>query len=168
MKKNDDIPLQRTLRIGRTTVGLIGLDVALNKVLGQADIEEDEVVEVLMQEVSRKNYIPDTAIDQYREALRSEYRKHRSGEESSSEDLSIKILGKACVSCNKLNTMTFDILQEMGVAADIELIHDPDEIWRHGVLTTPALLINGEIMSSGKLPSRSQVEEWLRDVVETR
>ena len=166
MKKNDDIPLQRTLRIGQATVGLIGLDVALNKLLELADITEDEAVDILMREVTRENYIPDNATDQYREALRCEYRKHHSGEDQHSLDLSIKILGKACLSCNKLNTMAFDILQEMGVPADIELIHDPDEIWRHGVLTTPALIINNEIMSSGKLPSRSQVEEWLRNAAE--
>jgi hypothetical protein len=165
MKKNDDIPLQRSLRIGRATVGLIGLDVALAKVLNSPDITEDEAVDLLMKAVSKENYIPDTATDQYREALRREYRKHHSGDSEKFGDLSIKILGKACVICNKLNTMTFDILQEMGVAADIELIHDPDEIWRHGVLTTPALIINDEIRSSGKLPRRSEVEEWLRDAV---
>ncbi len=165
MKKNDDIPLQRTLRIGRVTVGLIGLDVALAKVLASPDITEDEAVELLMGVVSKENYIPDTATGQYREALRREYRKHHSGDSEQSGELSIKILGKACTSCNKLNTMTFDILQEMGVAADIELIHDPDEIWRYGGLTTPALIINDQIRSSGKLPRRSEVEEWLRDAV---
>jgi len=166
MKKNDDIPLQRTLRIGRATVGLIGLDVVLNKILGLSDITEDEAVDIIMKEVSQQNYIPASAREQYSEALRREYRRHHSGDEQRDRDLSIKILGKACVSCNKLNTMTFDILQEMGVAADIELIHDPDEIWRHGVLTTPALIINGEVMSSGKIPRRSEVEEWLRDAIE--
>ena len=166
MKKNKDIPLQRTLRIGRSSVGLIGFDVALSKVLELSEISEDEAVEVLMREISRENYIPDNASEQYREALRREYRKHHSGEEQPSRDLSIKILGKACLSCNKLNTMTFDILQEMGIPADIELIHDPDEIWRHGLMATPALIINGEIMSSGKLPRRSEVEEWLRHAAE--
>lgn len=54
----------------------------------------------------------------------------------------------------------------MRVPADIEQIHELDEIWRHGVLATPALIINDEIVSSGKLPSRSDVEEWLRSAIE--
>jgi hypothetical protein len=62
-----------------------------------------------------------------------------------------------------LNTLIFDILQELELAADIEQIHDLDEIWRLGVVMTPALLINGKVKSSGRMPSRSIVEEWLRE-----
>ena len=167
MKKNEDIPLQRSLRVGKATVGLIGLDVALARMLSDNKIDEDQAVDLLMEEVGRGNYIPDSARERYREALLKEYLRLREGEESQFGELTIKILGKACSTCNKLNTMAFDVLQEMGVAADIELIHDPDEIYRHGVLTTPALIINDEIVSSGKLPSRSEVEEWLRAASET-
>lgn len=166
MKKNEDIPLQRSLRVGKATVGLIGLDVALTKVLADKDLEEAHAVDLLMEEICRDNYVPDSAIEQYRAALQREYLRLRKGEESKFDELSIRILGPACISCNKLNTLVFDILQEMGVAADIEQIHELDEIWRHGVLTTPALIINDEIVSSGKLPSRSEVEEWLRSAIE--
>ena len=53
-------------------------------------------------------------------------------------------------------------MQEMGLAADIEQVHDLDEIWRHGVLSTPALVINGQVLCAGRIPTRAEVEEWLR------
>ncbi len=164
MVKQEDLPLQRTLRVGKITVGLIGLDVALGRILARAEQDEDEAVAELLAEVGKHNYIPDSAVDNYREALRREYQRQRSGRQTIGPHLSIRILGPGCVSCNRLNTLLFDILQDMGVAADIEQIHDLDEIWRHGVTKTPALIINGEVKSSGKIPSRSEVEEWLRQI----
>lgn len=145
-------------------VGLIGLDVTLGRILKE-DISEEEAVRQLFAAVSKENYIPPGAINIYRQALLEEYRKLKTGMETTTTGLSIKILGPACVSCNRLNTLVFDILQEMGVAADIEQIHELDEIWRQGVLTTPALIINGAIVASGRLPSRSEVEAWLRGAI---
>jgi hypothetical protein len=52
----------------------------------------------------------------------------------------------------------------MGMAADIEQIHDPDEIGRQGIIMTPALTINGRVKSGGRLPTRAQVEQWLREI----
>ena len=75
--------------------------------------------------------------------------------------MTIKILGSGCVSCNKVNSMIFDIMQRLDMAADIEQIHDLDEIWRHGVISTPALIINGEIQCSGRMPTPAEIEQWL-------
>lgn len=162
---NKDLPLQRTLRVGKITVGLIGLDVALARILARAEQDEEQAVAELLNEVGKFNYIPDSALANYREALRREYQRQRGERQASGGHLAIRILGPGCVSCNRLNTLIFDILQEMGIAADIEQIHDLDEIWRHGVTRTPALIINGEVKSSGKMPSRAQVEEWLRQAI---
>ena len=161
MDKNE-IPLQRTLRVGKATIGLIGLDVALSRLLARGEMDEAAAVAELLAEVSKHNYIPDSALANYREALGQEYRRHRQGTAAAATHLSIRILGPGCVSCNRLNTLIFDILQDMGIAADIEQIHDLDEIWRQGVTMTPALIINGVLKSSGRMPSRSTVEEWLR------
>ena len=54
-------------------------------------------------------------------------------------------------------------MDEMQVAADIFQVHDLDEIGRFGVMQTPALIINGKLKSVGRLPTRSQIEEWLRE-----
>ena len=157
--------LQRTIRIGNATVGLLGLDIALVQLSGK-DISEDEAVKFLYEQVCQKNYIPKQAIKPYREALRKEYRRYFNLEEPASQGLTIRVLGRPCVSCNKLKTMLIDILQEKSVAADIEDVQDLDEIWRYGVTKTPALIINGEIKSAGIQPPRFQVEQWIEEATE--
>ncbi|MBI5556462.1 MAG: thioredoxin family protein [Deltaproteobacteria bacterium] len=151
---------QKKIKIGTASVGLIGLDQAMRQALAR-ELAADEAVDFLYNAVSRENYIPATAADLYRKALGREYERARSGGGQSHQQLTIKILGPGCVSCNKLNTMIFDIMQRLDIAADIEQIHDLDEIWRHGVITTPALIINGRIKSSGRMPPPAEVEQWL-------
>lgn len=159
-----DAPLQRTIRIGNATVGLLGLDVALVQLSGR-ELAEDDAVEYLYEQVSRKNYIPEQAIKPYKEALRKEYRRYFNLEKFSGQGLTIRVLGRPCVTCNKLKTMLIDILQEKNVAADIEDVQDLDEIWRYGVTKTPALIINGEVKSAGIQPPRIQIEKWVEEAI---
>lgn len=161
-----DTPLQRTIKIGNASVGLIGVDTALNHVLQQEKMSEDEVAAYLYSEVKKHNYIPASAGQAYREALLREYKILRGEAIDQENRLRIRILGPSCVSCNKLGTMLFEILQTMNVPADVEQIHDLDEIWRYGVLSTPALVINGEILCAGKMPTSSEVESWLRKILD--
>ncbi len=159
-----DFPLQKTIRIGRVTVGLLGLDVALAQLAGRK-ISEEDAVEFLYEQISRKNYIPEQAIKPYKEALLREYRCYYNLEKSESQSLTIRVLGRPCVTCNKLKTMLIDILQEKSVAADIEDVQDLDEIWRYGVTKTPALIINGEVKSAGIQPPRVQIEQWIEEAI---
>jgi hypothetical protein len=160
-----DAPLQRTIRIGSATVGLLGLNAALAQLSGK-EISEDDAVKFLYEQVRGKNYIPEQAIEPYKEALRKEYRRYFNMEESAGQGLTIRVLGRPCVTCNKLKTMLIDILHEKGVAADIEDVQDLDEIWRYGVTKTPALIINGEVKSAGIQPPRVQIEQWIEEAIE--
>ena len=159
-----DSPLQRTIRIGNATVGLIGLDVALGQLAGRNILEED-AVQFLYDQVRRKNYIPAQATGPYKDALRREYRRYFNLEKPDTTGLTIRVLGRPCVTCNKLKIMLIDILQEKNVAADIEDVQDLDEIWRYGVTKTPALIINGEVKSAGIQPPRAQIEQWIDDAM---
>ena len=159
-----DAGMQKTIRIGNATVGLLGLNVALAQLAGK-DLSEDEAVKFLYEQVSRKNYIPEQAIKPYKEALRREYRRYFNLEEFAGQGLTIRVLGRPCVTCNKLKVMLIDILQEKNVAADIEDVQDLDEIWRYGVTKTPALIINGEVKSAGIQPPRVQIEQWIEEAV---
>lgn len=159
-----DSPLQRTIRIGKATVGLLGLDIALSQLSGK-EMAENDAVEFLYEQVSRKNYIPEQAVKPYKEALRNEYRRYFNLGEIAGQGLTIRVLGRPCVTCNKLKTMLIDILQEKNVAADIEDVQDLDEIWRYGVTKTPALIINGEVKSEGIQPPRVQIEKWLDEAM---
>ncbi|MEN8135764.1 MAG: thioredoxin family protein [Thermodesulfobacteriota bacterium] len=157
-----DAPTQRHLRIGRATVGLVGLDIALNRLLNDAEMGHEEGVNQLYDEVREQNYIPAGMEEQYRQALGREYERLKSGREASEQNLVIRVLGPGCVSCNNLQNIVIEVMSEMGLAADVFQVHDLDEIGRFGIIQTPALLINGKVKCAGRLPTSSQVEEWLR------
>jgi len=158
-----DLPLPQTLRIGKLSVGLIGLDRTLSRISACPDINLEAAVELVFTEVASLNYVPDSAVNAYREAIAGEIRRLRGSGETRSGELIIRILGPGCVSCNNIQKLVFEIMAELGLAADILQIHDLDEIGRFGVMRTPALLINGVVKSAGRLPSRAQIEEWLRE-----
>jgi len=161
-----DLPMTRNLKIGKATVGLVGLELAMSAALAQK-LPEDEAVEGLYRAVAGKNYIPDNTSALYREALRLEYRGQAGLEGGGAAGLTIRILGPGCVTCNRIKAMVIDVLQKLQLAADMEQIHDLDEIWRHGVINTPALIINGQLKVSGRHPSAAEVEEWIREAADT-
>ncbi len=161
----EEAPFQRTMKIGRASVGLIGLDQALAEVIGLA-LPEKEAADLLFEKISKQNYVPEGGDQLYRDALLREYRRRRGEAVSAEEGLVIRVLGPGCVSCNRLKTLLIEVLSNMRLAADIEDVHELDEIWRYGVLNTPALVVNGRVLCEGRLPTRAEVEEWLRREVE--
>ncbi len=156
-----DAATQRFIRIGTVNIGLIGLDIALNTI-AQQEVSEPEAVAFLFHEIKRQNYIPPGNTEKYKEALLAAYRKH-CNIAIEEEGLVIRIFGTGCVSCNRLQTIVIEILDRLKLAADIEQIYDPDEIGRAGVITTPALMINGTLKSFGLMPTPAQVEQWIKE-----
>ena len=159
-----DSATTRTIRIGKASVGLIGLDIALNQATARK-LSIDDAEEFLFDAVFRQNYIPEGAEKNYRQALRKAYQLHLHPEEQENDIPVIRIYGKKCVSCDELQNTVREVTNAVGLAADIEKIHEPDEIGRAGILITPALVINGEIKSSGMWPTRAQIEQWIKELV---
>ena len=155
----------RTIRIGNANIGLIGLDIALNRAAAE-NMDEDQAVAFLFQEISRQNYVPAGTEAKYRAALRDTFRSHLGLAAETNGPLVIRIFGTGCVSCNNIQTQVIEVLHEMQLAADIEQIHDPDEIGRRGIMMTPALMINGEVKSGGKPPTVSQIEQWIKEATD--
>jgi len=158
---DQDLPLPRSLKIGRAVVGLLELDLALGRALAEADQPRAEVVARLYERIARRNYIPPGLEEEYRQALEGEYARLLSGEARRDSHLEIRILGADCVSCNRLQELVFEVMAQRGIAADILQIHDPDEIGRFGLNRSPALVIDGRVVCAGRLPSRAEVEDWL-------
>ncbi len=158
-----DLPLPRELKIGRATVGLIGLDRALAAVLADRSRDREAAVETLFAAIARENYIPAGMADAYRQALAREYDRLQAGRPQENHGLTIRILGPGCVACNSLQQRVLETVSQLGVAADVLQVHDPDEIGRFGVLLTPALVINGRLKSQGRHPTPAQIEAWLRE-----
>jgi small redox-active disulfide protein 2 len=75
--------------------------------------------------------------------------------------MDIKILGSGCAKCQQLEANTTTALSELGLQATIEKITDPADIASWGVMTTPALVVNDEVLVAGRLPSADEVRDLL-------
>jgi small redox-active disulfide protein 2 len=75
--------------------------------------------------------------------------------------MDIKILGSGCVNCRNLETNTRTALDALGLVVEIEKVTDPGEIVSWGVMSTPALVIDDEVVVSGRVPSPDQIRQLL-------
>ena len=75
--------------------------------------------------------------------------------------MDIKILGTGCVNCHNLEANTRAALDELGLGVDIEQVTDPGEIVAWGVMSTPALVIDDEVVLSGRVPPVDQIRQLL-------
>ncbi|HEX2977150.1 MAG TPA: thioredoxin family protein [Bacteroidales bacterium] len=75
--------------------------------------------------------------------------------------MEIKILGTGCPKCKTLEKVTRDAVSEMGIAADIQKEEDIVKIMGYGIMHTPGLVINGKVVSSGRVLSSNEVKELL-------
>ncbi len=75
--------------------------------------------------------------------------------------MEIKILGAGCVNCNNLEANTRTALAELGLTVEIDKVTDPSEIVAWGVMSTPALVIDDEVVLSGRVPTVRQLGELL-------
>mgnify|MGYP003573808222 FL=1 len=75
--------------------------------------------------------------------------------------LEIKVLGPGCTNCSKLEQITRKAVSEMGFEADIDKITDYGEIMSYPILSTPGLVINGDVVCSGRVPTQAEITTWL-------
>ena len=74
----------------------------------------------------------------------------------------IKILGTGCAKCNSLEELTKKIDAELGLTATFEHVTEMQDIMAYQVMSTPALVINEVVKSSGRIPSREEIAGWLQ------
>ncbi len=159
------------ITVGGARIGLRNLHEALERVRSLNIIEEPELKRALVEEMrAMKNYIPEKAEPAYEKALHREYCRYvgEPVEEEKEEGLFIKILGAGCPNCHRLTEEVMTALTDIGAPADVEHVSDINQIAEHGVVGTPALLINGKVKSVGRVPSRNQIWEWIKDETEKR
>jgi small redox-active disulfide protein 2 len=76
--------------------------------------------------------------------------------------MKVQILGSGCPKCKLLEQHAREAVAELGVAAEIEKVMDTDAIMEMGVMMTPALAIDGEVKSVGKVLTKDQVIAYLK------
>ena len=67
--------------------------------------------------------------------------------------MEIKVLGSGCAKCNLLEEVTKRAVAQAGIEASVEKITDVVAIMNYGVMTTPALVVDGQVRMSGRVPS---------------
>ena len=76
--------------------------------------------------------------------------------------ITIKVLGPGCANCKRLEEVSRTALSLAQVEADIVKVTNMQEIIAAGVIKTPGLMINGKLVSSGRIPAPATVADWIR------
>lgn len=152
------------IRVGKHTIGIRGLKVAIEHAVEQRQgLTDEQIGKLLLEELSQRNYILPDLREVYDRVFLREYKK-QIGEpisEPSREILEIKVLGPGCSRCERLTEEVMAVLSETGITADLEHVRDVAEIGQYGVIGSPALVINGEVKVTGAIPSRSKLKAWI-------
>lgn len=156
---------ERMVYIGKSKINIIGLKAIFEEAKKKNFTNEMELKDFLLQKVKERNYIPESAEQEYRDSLYDEFRVYAGQlkERRIAGLIEIKILGKGCALCNRLEELTKEVLSETGIAADVEHIRDLAEIARYGLIFTPALIINRKVKASGRLPAKKDIEHWIKE-----
>jgi len=73
----------------------------------------------------------------------------------------IEVLGSGCANCQRVEANAREAIAMAGIAAEIRHITDYREIAARGVMSTPGLVIDGRVMSSGRIPDVGDIASWL-------
>jgi len=77
--------------------------------------------------------------------------------------MEIKVLGPGCPKCEQTEKQVKEALHEAGVDATVIKVKDITDIAKHGVFMTPAIVVDGEVKSVGKVPSKDEIKGWIAD-----
>ena len=77
--------------------------------------------------------------------------------------IQIKILGDGCPECTLLEEITREVANSMGIEAEFETVTDTDQIMEYPILSTPGLVVQGDLVSYGRIPAKSEIETWFKE-----
>ncbi len=75
--------------------------------------------------------------------------------------MNIKVLGPGCKKCHETERLVKEVVREIGCDATVEYITDIAKIAKYGVFSTPAIIIDGQIKSAGRIPAKQDIKSWL-------
>lgn len=75
--------------------------------------------------------------------------------------MDIKVLGTGCAKCKKLETVTKEVVAQNNLSATVTKVEDLFQIMQFGVMTTPALVVDGEVVVKGRVPSAEEIKNLL-------
>ncbi len=75
--------------------------------------------------------------------------------------IDIKIIGSGCPNCIRLEDLCKEVVSENNLEAKVEKITDMTRFVDYGVMITPGLVVNGKVLSQGKIPVKQTLKHWL-------
>ncbi len=75
--------------------------------------------------------------------------------------MKIKILGPGCARCDQLEQTTKEVVKELGIDFSLEHVKDVKKIMQYPILTTPGLVLNEELVCSGRVPTKAEVTTFI-------
>jgi len=77
--------------------------------------------------------------------------------------IKIKVLGLGCANCKRLEAVVRQVVVNEKIEAEIEKVTDFTKITQYPILSTPGLVINEKVVSSGRIPGIAEVTAWLKE-----
>jgi small redox-active disulfide protein 2 len=80
--------------------------------------------------------------------------------------LTIKVLGPGCANCKRLEQITRKVISDLAIEANVIKVTDYGEIMNYPILSTPGLVINEQVVCSGRIPTPAEVTIWVANALE--
>ncbi len=77
--------------------------------------------------------------------------------------MKIEILGSGCANCRRLEENAKKAVSELGMKIEISKVTDMKKIIESGVMSTPAIVIDGKVKASGRIPDVKEIVGWLKE-----
>ena len=81
--------------------------------------------------------------------------------------LTIKVLGSGCANCKRVEQIAHKVVKEMSLEAEVIKVTDYNDIMAYNILSTPGLVINENVVCSGRIPTPAEVTTWVANALET-
>ena len=81
--------------------------------------------------------------------------------------LTIKVLGSGCANCKRVEQIAHKVITDMGIEAEVIKVTDYNDIMAYNIMSTPGLVINEKVVSTGRIPTPAEVTTWLANALET-
>lgn len=76
--------------------------------------------------------------------------------------MKIEVLGMGCAKCHTLTERVMEAVAELGITAEIVKVENLQDIMAYGVMTTPALVVDGVVKAKGKVPTKDEIKSIIR------
>jgi small redox-active disulfide protein 2 len=80
--------------------------------------------------------------------------------------LTIKVLGSGCANCKRLEQIARKVVSDLAIEAEVVHVTDYNDIMNYNILSTPGLVINEKVVSTGRIPTPGEVTTWLTSALE--